>query len=133
MRQSLHGTVPLGMHLSQTMSLSLLPLCHRKCVSDRECVPIYSNCLVDECQAARCNSPPPLLLKHIFPIVDVFFNPLASVEACRQISFVRVLIACQGSRSIPFRTLSQFEKIISNICLWYRNGIGLNCWSACLK
>lgn len=57
MIQSLHGTVPLGMHLSQTMSLSLLPLYHRKCVSDRECVPIYSDCcIVDECHAARCNS-----------------------------------------------------------------------------
>lgn len=61
MRQSLHGTVPLGMHLSQTMSLSLLPLCHRKCVSGRECVPIYSNCIVDECQSARCNSLYPLV------------------------------------------------------------------------
>lgn len=49
MRLSLHGTVPLGMHLSQTMSLSLLPLYHRKCVSDRKCVPIYSICFIDEC------------------------------------------------------------------------------------
>ena len=61
MRQSLHGTAPLGMHLSQTMSLSPLPLYHRKCVSDKECVPIYSNCLVDECQCARYDCLQPLL------------------------------------------------------------------------